>query len=333
MSAYRSVMLFGEIANSSLASITRELLGAGRKLANDLGEELFIVFLGNGIGNIGSEAIALGADKVYVVDDPLLGDYRTDPYVTVMEKLTKEAVPQILLLGQTAIGRDLAPRLAFRLGTGLSTDCVELSIDPESKLLMQVRPVYGGNALAAMVCEKARPQMATIRPKAMAPAVKNDSHHGEVVSVPAGLDSSQIRTRILRKVKQEAEGIKLEDAEVVVCGGRGIGSAENFKSLEELARILGGAVGATRAASDSGWVPATIQIGLTGKIVTPNLYLAVGLSGSSQHMAGCSGSKTIVAINKDPEAPIFKAAHFGIVGDYKQVVPTLTEKCRELMAK
>jgi electron transfer flavoprotein alpha subunit len=266
-----------------------------------------------------------------VVDDPLLQNYQTDSYVAVMERVTKQFSPRILLLGHTAIGRDLAPRLAFRLGVGLSTDCVELSLDPESKLLLETRPVYGGNARAIFAYE-GYPQIATVRAKAMSPLERDDSRQGEVVTLPAGIDASAIRTRVIDKVKEEVAGIKLEDAEVVVCGGRGIGGPEGFKQLEELAKVLKGAVGATRPPCDNGWVPATLQIGLTGKIVTPTLYIAVALSGSSQHMAGCSGAKNIVAINRDPEANIFREARFGVVGDWKQVLPAFIEKCKELMA-
>ncbi len=211
-------------------------------------------------------------------------------------------------------------------------DCVELSIDPETKLLLQCRPVYGGNARAVFTCEAALPQMATVRLKAMSPLERDDSRKGEVVGVEAGLEPSVIRTRVVDKVKQEVAGSKLEDASVVIGGGRGIGGAEGFKQLEELAVALRGAVGATRPPADNGWVPATIQVGLTGKIITPDLYIAVAISGASQHMAGCSGSKNIVAINKDAEANIFKEARFGVVGDWKQVLPALTEKVKELRA-
>jgi len=332
MAEYKGVMTFCEAKEGKLASIATELLGGGRKLADDLGQELSTVLVGSGISSLAKEAIAFGADKVYMVDDPLLQDYQTDSYVLVMEKVVEQVTPQILLLGQTSIGRDLAPRLAFRLNTAASLGCLELAIDPESKLLLQTKPVYGGNAQAVFVCESF-PQIATVRPKAMAPLEPDQSRKGEVITIDAGLDPSVIRTKVLEKVPEKVEGIKLEDAEVVVSGGRGIGSAEGFEQLEELARMLKGAVGATRPPCDNDWVPAGAQIGLTGKIVTPDLYIAVALSGSSQHMSGCSGAKTIVAINKDPEANIFREARFGVVGDWKKVLPTFTDKLKELLAK
>ncbi len=331
MAEYKGVMVFCEATEGKLAAIATELLGCGRKLADDLGQELSAVLVGSGISGLAQEAIAFGADKAYVVDDTLLQDYQTDSYVSVMEKVVKQVIPQILLLGQTSIGRDLAPRLAFRLNTAASMGCLELAIDPESKLLLQTKPVYGGNAQAVFICES-YPQIATVRAKAMAPLERDESRQGEVITVDAGLDPSAIRTKVLEKVPEEVAGIRLEDAEVVVSGGRGIGSAEGFEQLEELARMLKGAVGATRPPCDNDWVPAGAQVGLTGKIIAPELYIAVALSGSSQHMSGCSGSKTIVAINKDPEANIFREARFGVVGDWKKALPAFAEKVKELLA-
>ncbi len=331
MAEYKGIMVYCEVAEGKLATITTELLGCGRKLADDLGQELCAVLVGSGISSLAQEAIAFGADKVYVIDDPLLKDYQTDSSVLVMEKLVKQVMPQILILGQTSIGRDLAPRLAFRLATAASMDCVELAIDPDSKLLLQTRPVYGGNAQAVFTCES-YPQIATVRAKAMLPLERDASRQGEVITIEAGLDPSAIRTKVLKKVPEEVAGIKLGDAEVIVAGGRGIGSAEGFKQLEELANLLKGAVGATRPPCDNNWVPDGLQVGLTGKIVAPDLYIAVALSGSSQHMSGCSGSKNIIAINKDPEANIMKVARFGVVGDWKKVIPAFTEKVKELLA-
>jgi electron transfer flavoprotein alpha subunit len=332
MAEDKGVLIFGEVTEGKLESISLELLGIGRKLADELGQELGAVLLGSGIGDAAKEAILFGADKVYVVDDLLLKDYQTDSYTAVMEKVCKQLSPNILLLGQGSIGRDLAPRLAFRLGTGVTMDCIELSIDPETKLMVQTKPVYGGNALAVLVCEQTKPQIATIRVKAVEPSERDDSRTGEIISIPAELDAAAIRTKVLDKVKEEVAGIRLEDAKVVVCGGRGIGGPEGFGQLEELAKLLGGAVGATRPPCDSGWVAANLQVGLTGKIVTPDVYIGIGLSGSSQHIAGISGAKNIIAINKDPEANIFRVAHYGAVGDYKKVLPTFIQKCNELLS-
>jgi electron transfer flavoprotein alpha subunit len=332
MADNKGVMIFIEVTDGKLAAIAKELLGAGRKLANDLTEELSALVVGSGVANIAAEAIAFGADKVYVVDDPLLKDYRTDSYVTVVEKVVKQANPRILLLGQTTIGRDLAPRAACRLVTAAILDCIALEIDTATKQLLLTKPVYGGNARAIYTMETL-PQMATVRAKAMTALAPDSSRKGEVVAINAALDPSAIRTNVLQKVVAEVEGIKLEDASVVVAGGRGIGGPEGFKQLEELAKLLRGAVGATRPPCDSGWVPDTIQIGLTGKIVSPYVYIAVALSGASQHLAGCSGAKNIIAINRDPEANIFKEARFGVVGDWKKIIPAFQAKIKELQTK
>ena len=326
----KGVLVYTEIAEGKLSAIATEALGAGRKLAADLGGELGAVLVGSGVSSLAQEAIAFGADKVYIVDDPALTDYRTDAYVSVMEKVAKQVTPAIILLGQTSVGRDLAPRLAFRLNTAATLDCVALAIDPASKRLLQTKPVYGGNAQAVFTVDS-DPQIATVRAKAMTALPRDAARKGEVVTIAAGLDASAIRTTVLEKKKEQVAGIKLEDATVVISGGRGIGGAEGFKQLEELAKVLKGAVGASRPACDSGWIPDASQVGLTGKLVAPDLYIAVGISGASQHMAGCSGAKTIVAFNKDPEANIFKMAHYGVVGDWKVILPAFTKKVKELV--
>jgi electron transfer flavoprotein alpha subunit len=331
MADFKGILVFGETSEGKISSITTEILGCGRRLADELQEELTCVLMGEQVGDTPQQAIAYGADKVYAVDDPLLKEYQTDSYVASTEKVVKEVAPKILLFGQTSIGRDLAPRLSFRLGVSLSMDCLELSINPDTKQLEQTRSVYGGNARATFATDLF-PQMATIRQKAMAPVSPDDSRKGEVIAFKVDLDASQIRTKVLDTIKEEVEGIKLEDAEVVVAGGRGIGNAEGFKQLEELAKVLKGAVGASRPPCDNDWIPDTAQIGLTGKIVTPELYIAVAVSGASQHLAGCSGSKNIIAINRDAEANIFKDARYGVVGDWKQVLPAFTEKAKSLIA-
>jgi len=329
MADNKGVLVVGDINEGKLAAITAEMLGAGKKLATKLGEPLCAALLGSGIKGLAAEAVAFGADKVFVVDDANLKDYQSDAYVTAAESVIKQANPRIVLLGQSTVGRDLAPRLAFRFNTSISMDCVDLDIDA-NKLLVQTKPVYGGNARAIFTTE-ALPQMATVRPKAMTALPRDAAKTGEVVDVASGIDPAKIKTKFVKKIKEEVAGVKLEDAPAVIAGGRGIGGPEGFKQLEELARLFKGAVGATRPAVDNNWVPATIQVGLTGKIVAPELYIAIALSGSSQHMAGCSGSKTIVAINKDPESNIFREARFGIVGDWKQALPAFTAKVKELM--
>ncbi len=327
----KGVMILAETADGKLAAIAAELLGAGRKLADDLGEELSAVLVGSDVSGLAPEAIASGADKVYVVEDALLKDYQTDSFAAVLARVASEAPPRVMLLGQTSIGRDLAPRLAFRLDTAVSMDCVELAIDLDSRQLLQTKPVYGGSARAIFTTDSL-PQMATLRVKAGEPLVRDDSRKGEVVTVDADLDASSVRVNVVETVLEEVEGIKLEDAAIIVSGGRGMGGPEGFKDLEELAKVFRGALGASRPACDNGWVPDTIQVGLTGKIVSPDVYIAVALSGSSQHLAGCGGSKTIVAINRDPEANIFKEAAFGVVGDWKKVIPAFKEKVKGLLA-
>ncbi|MBI2868485.1 MAG: electron transfer flavoprotein subunit alpha/FixB family protein [Chloroflexi bacterium] len=332
MAEYKGIMVLCEAGNGKLASIALEGLGAGKQLASALQQELVAVLLGEGVGNLALEAVSYGADKVYVVDDPLLKSYQTDAYLIALEKVAAQVNPQIIIMGQTSVGRDLAPRLAFRLGGAAILDCIELAIDPGTKRLQPTKPVYGGNA-RAIFSSDVNPQVVTIRTKAMPPAQADAAKKGEVIKVDAGLTAAAVRGRLVEKVTEEVKGIKLEDAQVVVAGGRGVGSAEGFKQLEELAKLLKGAVGASRPPCDNGWVPDIIQIGLTGKIVAPELYIAVGLSGSSQHMSGCSGSKSIVAINKDPEANIFKESRFGVVGDWKKVLPAFAAKVKELLAQ
>jgi electron transfer flavoprotein alpha subunit len=332
MAEYKGILVCGELADGKLASITTELLGCGRKLANSLQEDLSCLLVSDAIGEASKEAIAFGADKVYAVEHPALKEYQADFYMQAIEKLVKEISPRTILMGQTFMGRDLAPRLAFRLGTSLATDCLDLSIDPETKLLIQTRPVYGGNAQAIFTSELV-PQVVTVRTKAMSPLERDDSRKGEVVPTKIDIDTSKVRAKILETVKEEAVGVKLEDAPVIVCGGRGMGGPEPFKTtLKALADLLHGAVGSSRPPVDNGWVADSLHIGLTGKIVAPDIYIAIAVSGSSQHIAGCSGSKHLIAINKDPEANIFREAEFGVVGKYEEVVPAFTNKLKYLLA-
>jgi electron transfer flavoprotein alpha subunit len=327
--ANSGVLVHCELAGDKLAPIAIELLGAGSRLAAALGQSLSAVVIGANVGGAAQEAIAYGAAKVYAADDAILKDYLTDSYLSVMEKVVQQSAPQIVLLGLTLIGRDLTPRLAFRLKTVATLDCIGLEIDAATKRLLQTKPVYGGNALSVVVSEN-YPQIAAVRMKTMAPAVKNPDNKGEVINVAAGIDAASIRTKVIGRKAEDATGIKLEDAHAIVSGGRGIGGPDGFKQLDELAKLLKGAVGASRPACDNKWVADSLQIGLTGKLVSPDLYIAIALSGSSQHMSGCSGSKVIVAINKDPEANIFKVAHYGIVADWKKALPAFTNKVKQL---
>ena len=330
MAEARGVLVLGELAGGELASVSQELLAAGRKIADDLGEELTLALLGATIEGAGQQAISYGADQVFAVTHPLLEQYQVDLYLSALESLCRETSPNILLIARTEEGRELAPRLAFRLGVGLAQDCLEVSVDPSARRLLANRPVYGGNAVAVVSCNFT-PQIAAVRPKVYEPLEADSSRQGQIVSFPVELESSLARTRVVQRVEEAATGIKLEDARVVVSGGRGLGGPEPFESLEELAKIMGGAVGASRAAVDSGWVPVNYQVGLTGKTITPDLYITVAISGASQHMAGCSGAKVIVAINKDSEANIFREARYGVVGDWEQVIPAFTEAVRELV--
>jgi len=329
MSEHTGVLVHCEVADGKLASIAAELLGAGSRLAAELGQELSAVVIGSDIGGAAKEAIACGAGKVYAVDDAALKDYATEPYLAVMEKVIGQAQPSIILLGQTAAGRDLAPWLAFRLDTGATMDCMALEIDTATKRLLMTRPVYGGNAQAVQSCET-DPQIASVRVKAMTPPERDDSRQGEVIDIAAEVDTASFKTKVLERKIEATTGIKLEDARVVVAGGRGIGSADGFKQLEELAGLLHGAVGATRPPCDAKFISDTRQIGITGKIVSPDLYLAVALSGASQHVSGFFSSKVIVAINKDPDANIFKVAHYGIVADWKAALPAFTARLKEV---
>lgn len=329
----RGVLVLAEVSDGRLSGVAQELLGVGRRLADTLGEELAAAVLGSQLGDSGQEAIAFGADKVYVIDDPLLASPQPDAYTSTLASLCRDVQPSILLLGKTSLGIEVGPRLAFRLDTALGSDCTDLRIDPDSKRLIMTRPVFGGNAMVDMVCAERSPQIATVRPKTQAPLLRDDTRSGEVVSRPSGLDTAAVRTKFVSRNKKAVEGITLTGAPIVISGGRGLKGADNFKALKELGGLLGAAVGASKAAVDEGWVPPEMQVGLTGVTVTPNLYIAVGISGAAQHIAGMGYSKNIVAVNKDPDAAIFQRAHFGVVGDWQKVIEGFTRKCKELLEK
>ena len=324
------VLVVGEINDGHLASISKEALACARKLADELGSDVAIAMLGSGIESTGNEAVAFGADKVYVVDDPLLDDFQVDAYLSILERIVQDYNPQIVLSTKSSIGRDLAPRLAFRLGTGLMQDCIELWADKDSGRLAAYRPVFGGNFIATVVGEGAL-QVAAIRSKAIEELEPQASRQGEIVKYPAGIDASVAKTRLVQRIKEETEGIKLEEASVVVSGGRGLGGPEPFEQLRVLAGLLGGALGASRAACDAGWLSSSHQVGLTGKTITPDLYITVAISGATQHMAGCDRAKAIVAINKDKDADIFKASRYGAVGDWNKILPAFIEQVKELV--
>ena len=326
------ILVLGEVAEGRLQPVTCELLAAGRNLSMSLGEEVAVAILGVGDqGIVSDEAIAYGADKVYAVRDPLLAAPQVDAQLAAFERVCRRAEPSVVLVGRTPGSRDIGPRLAFRLGVGMAQDCVEVGIEAETKRVVATRPVYGGNALARVTFSDANPQVVVVRGKVYEPLEPDSSREGEVIAVEANLDPSVVKSRLVETVRRESESVRLEDAAIVVSGGRGLGGPEPLEMLEDLAHILGGAVGGTRAVCDAGWLDHSYQVGLTGKTITPNLYITVGISGASQHMAGCSGAKNIVAINRDSDANIFKAASFGVVGDWKNVLPSFIETVRELV--
>ena len=324
------VLVIGELNDDALQSITGELLAAGRRIADVTGDNVGVALL-NGGDAVGQETISLGADNAYLVQDEVLAEMQLDAQVAALEKVCSEVQPSVVLIGLTLAGRDVGPRLAFRLGVGLAQDCLQVEADANSGRVVAVRPVYGGNALAKVTFPDANPQMVVMRAKAYEPLDADDSRAGEVSIINPGLDSSVVKARLVETVSQAAEGVRLEDANTVVGGGRGLGGPEPFDQLEDLARLLGGAVGASRAVCDAGWLDHSYQVGLTGKTITPDLYITVGISGASQHMAGCSASKNIIAINRDADANIFKSASFGVVGDWKNVLPSFIETVRELV--
>ena len=321
------VLVFGEATeDGKLHPVTAELIGVAQRLGLS---PVTCALLGSGVEGLAKECIEHGATKVIIVDDPLLADYQSDAYVPVAERIAREVDPAVALMGLTMQGRDLAPRLAQRLDTAVVMDCVAFEMKGDK--LVAERPCYGGAARAKYTIN-GTPQMATVRVKAQEPAERDASRQGEIVKQAVGIGPDAVRTKIIDRRKEKAEGVRLEDAKVVVSGGRGLGGPEGFQPLEELAAILGGAVGASRAVCDLGWYPVAAQVGLTGKVVTPDLYIAVGISGASQHMAGISSVKNIVAINKDADASIFKSSRYAVVGDWKDIVPAFTEKVRELKA-
>ncbi len=329
LSAYKGVWVFAEQHKGDISSVALELLGEGRKLADKRKAKLSAVFIGHGIRDKVKELIAYGADIVYVADDPALKDFNDDSYAAVLTTLALQHKPEIILAGATAIGRSFIPKVASTLYTGLTADCTMLDIDPETGHLHQTRPAFGGNIMATIVAPNHRPQMATVRHKVMKMAARDDSRTGDVIEVRFN-SSGDVRTRVLKTVDELTETVNICEADIIIAGGRGLGSQKNFQLLEELAKTIGGAVAATRGAVDEGWVPYSHQVGQTGKTVCPKLYIAAGISGAIQHLAGMQSSDVIVAINKDPDAPIFSVATYGIVGDVMDVLPIMIKKIKEL---
>ena len=323
--SYRGVWVFAEQRRGSLAGVAAELLGKGRELAEARGSELTAVVFGRDLEGLAGELVALGADRVLAADHPVLELFHDDAYAGVLTSLAREHRPEIILCGATVQGRSFFPRVAARLGTGLTADCTELAIEEKSGDLLQTRPAYGGNIMATIACPRHRPQMSTVRPRVFKAAVPDPARQGEIVIRSDWGEEVHTRTRVVEVLEEAVQTVNIAEAEVIVSGGRGMGSAENFGLLEDLARALGGTVGASRAAVDSGWVPYARQVGQTGKTVCPKIYVACGISGQVQHLVGMQSSDVIIAINRDPEAPIFKLATVGVVGDALEIVPLLTK--------
>jgi electron transfer flavoprotein alpha subunit len=325
---HRGVWVVAEQRGGELHGVSFELLGKGRELASVLGVSLSAVLLGDGVEGLAPELVARGADTVYVVDHPSLAHYLDEPYANAVSSLITKHRPEIVLTGATSIGRSLIPRVAIQVRAGLTADCTGLAIDDEEGLLLQTRPAFGGNIMATIVCPRHRPQMATVRHKVMKALDPDSARTGEIVREQISADLLSSQSEFVEFVRDLTQTVNIAEADVIVSGGRGVGGPEGFKAIEELAGVLGGAVGASRATVDAGWIPYSHQVGQTGKTVQPKLYIACGISGAVQHLAGMQSSKTIVAINKDPDAPIFRAATYGIVGDLFEVVPALTKRLR-----
>ncbi len=331
LSQYHGVWVFAEQREGKLMSVVIELLGEGRRLADEIGTELCAVLCGNGVDDLVKELIGYGADKVYIANSPILDKYRTDAYTEVIYDAIVKYKPEIVLLGATHIGRDLGPCLAVKADTGLTADCTKLEIDPEDKKIKQTRPAFGGNLMATIVCPNHRPQMSTVRPGVMDKAPFNGERTGEVIPLEVRITEDDVRTKILNIVKSTTELVSLTDADIIVSGGMGLGSKEGFDKLKELADVLGGTIAASRAAVDAGWIDHSYQVGQTGTTVKPQIYFACGISGAIQHIAGMQNSGLIIAINKDESAPIFEVADYGIVGDLHKMIPAITEALRQEM--
>jgi len=329
VNAHFGVWVLLEQSYGEIADVSWELLGAGRKLADELGVDLAGILLGHQVKDKVNLAYEYGADKVFLVDHPVLKDYRTEPYSETLAMLIDKYKPEIVLMAATTQGRDLAGHVATKVGTGLTADCTELKIDPESRLLLQTRPAFGGNVMATIVCRNHRPQMASVRPRVMPMPPRQVGRQGTLVEEKTALKEEDVLTKVLEFIPQGGSAVYLDRADIIVAGGRGMGTKENFQLIFDLAKVLGGTVGASRAAVEAGWIDAAHQVGQTGATVRPKIYIAVGISGAIQHLVGMQTADVIVAINKDPEAPIFKIANYGIVGDFQKILPLLTEAFRQ----
>ncbi|APQ72545.1 electron transfer flavoprotein subunit alpha/FixB family protein [Clostridium botulinum] len=330
LSDFKGVWIFAEQREGKLQKVALELIGKGKELSKKLGVELTAVLLGYNIDDIPRQLIEYGADKVLYVNNPLLKNYTTDGYTKVINDLIEERKPEILLVGATYIGRDLAPRISSRLGTGLTADCTGLDIDDDTRNLLMTRPAFGGNLMATIICDSNRPQMSTVRPGVFQKLEKDANRDGSIENIKVNLKESDIKIKIKEIVKLAKEIEDISEAKILVSGGRGLGDPEGFKLLRELADLMGGAISGSRAVVDSGWIDKAYQVGQTGKTVRPNLYIACGISGAIQHLAGMQDSDYIIAINKDESAPIMQVADLSIVGDYKKILPSMIDEIKKI---
>ena len=322
--------VFVEQTEGNPARVSLELLVKGRELADKLNVELSAFLVGESAGELANELIFYGADRVMVADDPMLKEYSTEPYTAVISGQVLKEKPEVLIVGATPIGRDLTPRLSFRLSAGCTADCTGLDIDEETRLFVSTRPAFGGNVMATIICPEHRPQMATVRPGVMPLPERDESRIGEVIHLELGLNKADVRVEILESIESKTEGLNIQEAEKIVAVGMGTGDEETFEMIKELAELLEAEVAATRLAVEAGWMSHDRQIGQTGKTVRPSLYIGCGVSGTVQHTAGMSDSKIIIAINSDPNAEIFKIADYGIIGDVSEVVPAVIAELRSL---
>lgn len=326
LSDYKGILVFAEQRDGVIQNVGLELIGEAKKLAAKLNAPVTVALIGNKVEGLAQTLVEYGADKVVIVDNELLKQYDTEAYAQALKAIIDAKKPEIVLLGATTLGRDLAPRVSSRLATGLTADCTKLDIDDETKVFGMTRPAFGGNLMATIVCPDHRPQMATVRPGVMQKLPKEEGKKGEVEVLPVTIDASKIKVKILDVVKETAKKIDITEAKILVSGGRGVGSKENFKNLEAVASKIGAIVSGSRAAVDAGFIEQSRQVGQTGKTVRPNIYFACGISGAIQHMAGMEESEYIIAINKDKDAPMFGIADLGIVGDVNKVLPLLAEE-------
>ena len=324
----KNVFVIAEQRDGKIMKVSYELVGKARELADDLGQDVVSVLMGSGVEAVAGDLAKAGADKVIVVDDPMLAEYVTEPYAKAVTAVIKANDPEIVIFGASSIGRDLAPRVSARIHTGLTADCTKLEIDPETKLLNMTRPAFGGNIMATILCADFRPQMATVRPGVMQ-ALESCDKVGTVEKFDVAFDAADMNVEICEVVKTNKKSVDITEAKILVSGGRGLGSAEGFGQLKDLADALGGEVSASRAAVDNGWIDKDRQVGQTGKTVRPDLYVACGISGAIQHAAGMEESEFIVAINREESAPIFGICDLGIVGDLNKIVPKLTEALKK----